>query len=75
MIKNIDKALSPDTLKQVEQTRDKRASSWLNAISYEEQGFSQDLNKQEFKVQGPSKVQYALEESPPEMCMCAKLLS
>ena len=47
MMEDIENALPPDTLRQVEQTRDKGASLWLNAIPYEEHGFS--LNKQEFR--------------------------
>ena len=47
MMEEVDKDLPDDTLRQIEQTRDKGASSWLNAIPYEEHGFS--LNKQEFR--------------------------
>ena len=47
LLEKVDSKLSPDTLRQVEQARDKGASSWLNAIPYEEHGFC--LNKQEFR--------------------------
>ena len=47
LIEEVDSKLSPDVLRQVEQARDKGASSWLNAIPYEEHGFC--LNKQEFR--------------------------
>ena len=40
MIKEIDAALPLETLRQVEQARDKGASSWLNAIPHEEHGFN-----------------------------------
>ncbi|CAH3167425.1 unnamed protein product, partial [Porites evermanni] len=44
-IERIDESLSPDLLRAVQQTRDKGASSWLNAIPIEEHGLA--LNKQE----------------------------
>ena len=43
----IDESLSPDLLRTVQQTRDKGASSWLNATPVEEYGLA--LNKQEFR--------------------------
>ena len=46
-IDRIDESLFPDLLQAVQQTRDKRASSWLNAIPIEEHGLP--LNKQEFR--------------------------
>ena len=46
-IDRIDELLSPDLLPAVQQTRDKGASSWLNAIAIEEHGLP--LNKQEFR--------------------------
>ena len=46
-IDRIDESLSPDLLQAVHQTRDKGASSWLNAIPIEEHGLA--LNKQEFR--------------------------
>ena len=46
-IERIDESLSPNLLQAVQQTRDKRASSWLNAIPIEEHGLA--LNKQEFR--------------------------
>ena len=42
----IDELLSPNLLQAVQQTRDKGASSWLNAIPIEEHGLA--LNKQGF---------------------------
>ena len=42
-----DESLSPDLLQAVQKTRDKGASSWLNAIAIEEHGLP--LNKQEFR--------------------------
>lgn len=46
-IDRIDESLSPDLLQAVQQTRDKGASSWLNAIPIEEHGLP--LNKQKFR--------------------------
>ena len=46
-IDRIVESLSPDLLQAVQQTRDKGASSWLNAIPIEEHGLA--LNKQEFR--------------------------
>ena len=46
-IDRIDELLSSDLLQAVQQTRDKGASSWLNAIPIEEHGLP--LNKQEFR--------------------------
>ena len=46
-IDRIDESLSPDLLQAVHQTRDKGASSWLNATPLEEHGLA--LNKQEFR--------------------------
>ena len=46
-IDRIDESLPPDLLQAVQQTRDKGASSWLNAIPIEEHDLS--LNKQEFR--------------------------
>ncbi len=46
-IDRMDELLSPDLLQAVQQTRDKGASSWLNAISIEAHGLP--LNKQEFR--------------------------
>ena len=37
-IDRMDEALSPDLFQAVQQTRDKGASSWLNAIPIEEHG-------------------------------------
>jgi len=46
-IDRIDESLSPDLLQALQQTLDKRASSWLNAIPIEENRLA--LNKQEFR--------------------------
>ena len=46
-IDRIDELLSPDLLQAVQPTRDKGASSWLNAIPIEEHGLS--LNNQKFR--------------------------
>ena len=46
-IDRIVESLSPDLLQAVQQTRDKGASSWLNAIPTEEHGLP--LSKQEFR--------------------------
>ena len=46
-IDRIYQSLYPDLLQAVQQTRDKRASSWLNAIPIEEHGLP--LNKTEFR--------------------------
>jgi hypothetical protein len=46
-VDEIDQLLLPGTARIVEQTRDKGASSWLNAIPLENHGFS--LTKQEFR--------------------------
>ena len=43
-IDRIERSLSTDLLQAVQQTRDKGASSWLNAISIEQHGLL--LNKQ-----------------------------
>ena len=43
-IDRIDQSLSPDHLQAVQQTKDKGASSWLNAIRMEQHGLL--LNKQ-----------------------------
>ena len=72
MIKDIDQALPPDTLRQVEQTRDKGASLWLNAIPYEEHGFS--LNKQEFR--DSIRLRYNMRlKNLPQKCACEQNFS
>ena len=40
-IERIDESLSPDLLQAVQQTRDKGASSWLNALPIEEHGLAE----------------------------------
>ena len=44
---SIDSSLSPNLLRLVNQSRDKGASSWLNAMPLADQGLA--LNKQEFR--------------------------
>ena len=44
---SIDSSLSPDLLRLINQSRDKGASSWLNAMPLADQGLA--LNKQEFR--------------------------
>ena len=46
-MENIDVSLSRDLLQLVNQSREKRASSWLNALLLEELGLA--MNKQEFR--------------------------
>ena len=46
-IDRIDESLSPDLLQAAQQTRDKGAGLWLNAIPIEEHGLA--LKKQEFR--------------------------
>ena len=72
MIKDIDQALPADTLRQVEQTRDKGASSWLNAIPFEDHGFS--LNKQEFR--DAIRLRYNMRlKNLPQKCACEQNFS
>ena len=72
MMQDVDKALPLDTLRQVEQTRDKGASSWLNAIPYEEHGFS--LNKQEFR--DSIRLRYNMRlKNLPQKCACEQNFS
>ena len=46
-MESIDSTLFPDLLRLVNQSRDKGASSWLNAMPFADQGLA--LNKQEFR--------------------------
>ena len=46
-MEGINSTLSPDLLRLVNQSRDKGASSWLNAMPLADQGLA--LNKQEFR--------------------------
>ena len=63
----IDASLPPDLLRQVTQARDKGASSWLNAIPYEEQGLL--LNKQEFRDSLRLRYNLPLQDLP-HACPC-----
>ena len=47
-IERIDESLSPNLLQAVQQTRDKGASSWLNAIPIEEHGLA--LNRRSLEA-------------------------
>ena len=47
-MEGINSTLSPDLLRLVNQSRDKGASSWLNAMPLADQGLA--LNKQEIRV-------------------------
>ena len=72
IMEDVDKALPLDTLRQVEQARDKGASSWLNAIPYEEHGFS--LNKQEFR--DSIRLRYNMRlKNLPQKCACEQNFS
>ena len=63
----INQNLSPDTAKIVEQMRDKGASSWLNAIPFEEHGFV--LHKGEFR--DALRLRYNLRlQNLPSKCTC-----
>ena len=66
-IEEIDKTLSPRTARIIEQTRDKGASSWLNAIPFENHGFS--LTKREFR--DSLRLRYNLRlKNLPSNCVC-----
>ena len=65
-IDRIDESLSPDLLQAVQQTRDKRASSWLSASPIEERGLA--LNKQEFRDSLCLRYNFPLPNLP---CYCA----
>ena len=69
-IERIDESLSPDLLQAVQQTRDKGASSWLNAIPIEEHGLA--LNKQEFR--GSLYLHFPL-PSLPSYCACGEMFT
>ena len=63
----IDQTLPLGTARIVEQTRDKGASSWLNAIPFENHGFS--LTKQEFR--DSLRLRYNLRlKNLPSKCVC-----
>ena len=71
-IERIDESLSPNLLQAVQQTRDKGASSWLNAIPIEEHGLA--LNKQEFR--DSLCIRYNLPLSNlPSYCACGEMFT
>ena len=63
----IDASLSPDLLRVTMQARDKGASSWLNAITLEEQDLI--LNKQQFRDALPFHYNLPLADLPSH-CAC-----
>ena len=66
-MENIDSTLSPDLLQLVNQSRDKSASSWLNAMPLADQGLA--LNKQEFR--DSLRIRYNLPlVDLPGLCVC-----
>ena len=71
-IDRVDELLSPDLLQAVQQTRDKGASSWLNAIPTEEH--SLPLNKQEFRDSLCLPYNLPLPNLPSH-CACGEMLS
>ena len=72
-IERIGTSLPSELLSQVIQARDKGASSWLNAISLEEQGL--DLNKQEFRDSLQTRYNLPLSGLPCYCCVCGKRFS
>ena len=71
-IDRIDESLSPDLLQAVQQTRDKGASSWLNAIPIEEHGLA--LNKQEFRDSLCLRYNLPL-PNLPNYCACGEMFT
>ena len=71
-IDRTDDSLSPDLPQVVQQTRDKRASSWLNAIPIKEHGLP--LNKQE--ITDSLCLRYNLPlPNLPTYCACADMFT
>ena len=71
-METVDASLPPDLLPLVNQARDRGASSWLNAIPFEEQGLQ--LNKQEFR--DSLRMRYNLPLfGLPSFCACGKSFS
>ena len=68
----LEKVLLPETLRIVEQARDKSASSWLNAIPRKEQSF--DLNREEFRDSLRLLNNLPL-KGLPNQCVCADQFS
>ena len=71
-IDRIGESLSPDLLQAVQQTRDKGASSWLNAIPIEEHGLP--LNKQEFRDSLCLRYNLLL-PNLPSYCACGEIFT
>ena len=71
-IDRIDELLSPDLLQAVQQTRDKGASSWLNAIAIEEHGLP--LNRQESRDYLCLRYNLPL-SNLPSYCACGKMFN
>ena len=71
-IERLNAEISPDLLSVVKRTRDKRASSWLNALPVAEQKFS--LNKEEFR--DALRLRYNMPLSNlPSYCCCGEQFS
>ena len=71
-IDRIDESLSPDLLQVLQQTLDKGASSWLNAIPIEEHGLA--LNKQEFRDSLCLRYNLPL-PNLPSYCACGEMFT
>ena len=71
-IDRIDESLSPDLLQAMQQTRDKGASSWLNAIPIEEHGLA--LKKQEFRDSLCLRYNLPL-PNLPSYCACGEMFT
>ena len=66
-MESIESTLSPDLLRLVNQSRDKGASSWLNAMPLSDQRFA--LNKQEFRDSLHLRYNLHLVDLP-SLCVC-----
>ena len=71
-IDRTDESLTPDLLQAVQQTREKGASSWLNAIPIEEHGLA--LNKQELRDSLCLRYNLPL-PNLPSYCACGEMFS
>ena len=71
-IEIVDNALPVETLRSVQQGRDKGASSWLNAIPFEDKGLY--LNKQEFRDSLRLRYNIRLKDLPSK-CACGEPFS
>ena len=68
-METIDASLCNELLRLVNQSRDKGASSWLNAIPFEEQGLA--MNKQEFRDALRLRYNIPLQDLPSS-CVCGE---